>query len=135
MGRLPKLRSRTRIIKKFLKELKQRNIQVELYTKNLHGQQRKEVLNRSKILLNVLRHPFDSTGDCLILGAANKTLLVSETMVDSVPFEPNKHIIQVPVNQMADTIIYYLENEEERQKIVNAAYDLVREDLTMKNAI
>jgi hypothetical protein len=136
VGSLPHLRSRrTIIMQRLIKELTQRGVKIQLYTKNLRGQQRTEVLNRSKILLNLLRHPLDFTGHRLILGAANKALLISETMVDSLPFEPNKHMIQVPINQLADQIIYYLEHEEEREKIVNVAYDLVMNKLTMENSV
>jgi|GEM_PF-5529565 len=136
VGSFPKIRSRrVKIIKPLLKELEKRNIQVELYTKNLTGQHRTEVLNRAKILLNLLRHPLDYTGHRLILGAANKALLVSEIMVDPMPFESEKHMIQVPVEQLAEKIAYYLKHEEERKKIVDAAYDLVMNELTMENAV
>lgn len=111
--------------------LHKRGITLTIVRDHCDGHDRTELLNRTKIALNILQHPADFTGLRLMLSAANKALIVSEPMYDSGPFESGKHLIDAPICQMAETIGYYLKHEMERQTIVNKAHDLVMENLTM----
>src|SRR4051812_327775 len=122
-------RHRDRLLTKLLEDLSRRGIAVQRFD-NLWGQERIEVLNRTRILLNLLRHPRDFTGHRLLLGAANKALVVSEPM-DDEPLQPGRHMIQAPVEELADRIVYYLEHEDERRRITEAAYELATTRLTM----
>jgi hypothetical protein len=114
---------RDRLLARLAEDLSRRGIAVHRFDK-LWDQERTEVLNRTKILLNLLRHPRDFTGHRLLLGAANKALVVSEPM-DEEPLRPGRHMIQAPVDALADRVIYYLEHEDERRQITEAAYELV----------
>jgi hypothetical protein len=124
---------RERLLARLIEDLSRRGIAVHRFD-NLWDQKRTEVLNRTKILLNLLRHPHDFTGHRLLLGAANKALVVSEPM-DEEPLRPGRHMIQAPVDELADRVIYYLEHEDERRQITEAAYELVTTELTMAWAL
>ena len=51
------------------------------------------LLNRAKIMLNISRYPGQLTGKRLILGMANKTLVVSEPMYLSEPYKSGQHYV------------------------------------------
>jgi hypothetical protein len=53
-------------------------------------------------------------------------LIVTEPMADAAPFEPGRHLIAAPIGELADTVARYLRDDAERQRIVDAAYALVR---------
>jgi hypothetical protein len=126
---------RDRVLARLTGDLARRGVTVRSWLGGLSGEERTEVVNRTKILLNLLQHPQDFTGHRLVLGAANKALVVSELMVDSEPFQPGRHMVQAPVEELADRIVYYLEHEDERQRISEAAYELVTTRLSMTRAL
>jgi hypothetical protein len=125
---------RFRVLNRITKDLARRGVAVQHWFE-LHGEERTEVLNRTKILLNLLKSSQDFTGHRLLLGAANKALVASEPMVDSEPLQPGRHMIQAPVAELADRIVYYLEHEDERRRITEAAYELATTRLSMPRAL
>jgi hypothetical protein len=126
---------RVRLLNRITEELARRGVAVHHWFGGLGGEERTAVLNRTKVLINLLQHPQDFNGHRLILGAANKALVASEPMVDSEPLQPGRHMIQAPVEELADRIVYYLEHEDERRRITEAAYELATTRLTMPRAL
>ena len=55
------------------------------------GENRTQLLNRTKIVLNISRHERQFSGQRLILGMANRALVVSEPMYRPEPFVPGCH--------------------------------------------
>ena len=126
---------RGHLLERIKEDLAAMGIQIRCVTGGLSGDDRTELINRSRILLNLLRERHDFTGHRLLLGGANKALVISEPMVDAVPFVPGQHIVFCAVDQMAETIAHYLNHEEECRAITTAAYNLVHETLTMERAV
>jgi len=85
--------------------------------------------------LNIHRYPGDLTGYRLLQGMANQALVISEPIYKPAPYIPDMHYVSVSVEEMADAIRYYLNNNEERMKIVNAGYRLVTKELTIENTL
>jgi len=122
------------LLEQVRKELEQRGITVSIQT-NLYSEERTKFLNRTKINLNIYRAPYDFFGLRFVFCAANKTLLISEPVLDYEPFIPGRHMIAVPINEIADKVDYYLSHEEQRQKIVDDAYQLIHEEYTIGQMI
>jgi hypothetical protein len=99
------------------------------------GAARTHLLNRTKVVVNLVRKPWDSNALRYYLAAPNRALIVSEPTLAHTPFVPGVHLLQVPREQMAETICYYLSNEEARQRIAAQAYRLVTTELTMANSV
>ena len=49
--------------------------------------------------------------------------------------KPGRHMIQAPEKELADRIVYYLEHEDERRRITEAAYELATTQLAMPRAL
>src|SRR4051812_6457769 len=62
---------RARVLARLTEDLARRGVAVHQWFGGLHGEERTMVLNRTKIVLNLLQHPQDFTGHRLLLGAAN----------------------------------------------------------------
>ncbi len=101
----------------------------------MFGEERTILLNRTKIVLNILRKPWDDNSQRYFIAAPNRALIVTESTFPHTPFLPGHHIVEVPLEKIASTICYYLEQEELRKEIVDNAYRLVMNDLTMENSI
>lgn len=93
-------------------------------------------LNRSKITLNITRTWYDDNFSRIALAASNRSLIVSEQLLPHCPgFKAGKHYVSAAVESLAESILYYLENEKERLHIVDNAYRLVTKELTLRESM
>jgi hypothetical protein len=102
----------------------------------IFGDERIYYLNRSKITLNITRTWYDDNFSRMALAAPNRSLIVSEKILPHCPsFLPGIHYVSAPVEKLAKTILYYLDHEEERLRIIDSAYHLVTTKLLFRKSI
>lgn len=99
------------------------------------GEKRVELLNRSKILLNFPRTAGEYSGLRILLGLANKALVISEPIYDPAPYVPGKHFVMAPVEEIPGLVRHYLSREEERARIVEEGYRFAMREATMDRSI
>ena len=99
------------------------------------GENRTRLLNRAKILLDVQRYAGELSGLRLILGMANKCLVVSEPIYNSSPFLTDEHFVTATLHEMPHVVRHYLDHTDERQRIVEAGHRFVTEELTLTRAV
>jgi spore maturation protein CgeB len=71
----------------------------------------------------------------MILGMANKSLVVSEPIVYPEPYVPGEHYVSASLEDMPDVIRYYLANESERERIADAGHKFVTTELTFDRSV
>jgi hypothetical protein len=125
---------RGRLLTKVAAALRSRDIHVSVHT-DVYGSERTTLLNRTTILLNVLRAPQDCVGQRLLHGAANGALVVSEPMPDCPPYIPGRHYVAAQVGHLAATVEHYLRHDAERQRITDEAHRFVTKELTIERQI
>ena len=122
---------RQRLLKRLRAELRERGVEIlmidGLENPYVFGEGRTILLNRTKIVVNLLREKWDDNSMRYRLAAPNRALIVTEPTLPHTPFLPGVHLVEAPIEQMADTICYYLSHEEDRQRIVDRAYQLITE--------
>jgi len=102
----------------------------------IFGDERIYYLNRSKITLNITRTWYDDNFSRIALAAPNRSLIVSEPLLPHCPsFIAGTHYVSVPVDSLARTILYYLDHEQERVRIVENAYRLITTKLVFRESI
>ena len=102
----------------------------------IFGDERIYYLNRSKVTLNITRTWYDDNFSRIALAAPNRSLIVSEPVLPHCPsFIAGTHYVTAPVDSLAKTILYYLDHEEERLRIVDNAYHLVTTKLVFRESI
>jgi hypothetical protein len=99
------------------------------------GEERTELVNRTKILVDLPRLPGMLTGIRMAIGMSNGALVVSEPLYAPAPFVPGTHFVSTPLEEMPATIRYYLEHEDERRQIAAAGQRLVTEEITMRRSV
>lgn len=105
------------------------------YDSRAWGENRTRLLNRAKILLDLQRYPGELSGLRLILAMANKCLVVSEPIHDSSPFLTGEHFVTSTLQHMPQVVRHFLAHAGERQRIVEAGYRFVTEDLTLSRTV
>lgn len=98
------------------------------------GDNRTHLLNRTKILLNFGRYPGELSGMRLILGMANKALVVSEPIYNPAPYVPGEHYVSATLDEFPAVVAHYLAHEDERLQIVEAGHRLVTQDVTLQQS-
>ncbi len=125
----PGSRRRRRLLDRISAELGQRSIELLIVDGIRHpfvfGEERTRLLNRTKILLNLLRQPWDDNSMRFVLAAHNGALVISEPSLRHSFFEPGVHLVECPIDRMAQTIAYYLDHETDRLRITAAARQLL----------
>lgn len=122
---------RGRLLARLRAELK--TLGVEIYVVDgvehpyVFGEQRTILLNRTKIVLNLLRTRWDDNSMRMTLAAHNGALIVSEPTLRHTPYRPGVHLVEAPIEQMANTICHYLTHEAERKRIAEQAFDLIQQ--------
>ncbi len=99
------------------------------------GENRTRLINRTRIFLNIARYPGELPGYRLLLGMANKALVVSEPIHDAGPYVPGRHFVSCTVDQMPEVIRHYLERPAERDAIAAEGYWLATEVVTLERSI
>ena len=98
------------------------------------GENRTRLLNRTRIFLNIARYPGELPGLRLILGMANKALVVSEPIHDPGPYIPGRHYVSCTLEEMPEVIRHYLANPDERDRIAAEGHRLVTEEVTLERS-
>jgi len=99
--------------------------------KSLFGNEREELIMRSKIILNIKAHDKWSFGPihCLPAIANNKFILTEKANGGYGPFVPNRHFIEYNgINDLLKKLKYWLPKDEERYIFSSKALDLVKKE-------
>jgi hypothetical protein len=103
----------------------------------IHGAERTEILNRAVITLNVQSERKKNILPMrFVLAAGNRSFVLSDTTLAHAPeIVDGEHFISTPARLLVKKILYYLENHQERQSIIQNAYQLISTRLTMANSL
>ena len=111
----PGSRRRRRLVFRMRAELAQRGTTL-LVIDGVHrayvfGEERARLLNRTKIVLNLSREKWGDNSMRFFLAAANGALVVSEPTLRHSDFTAGVHLVEAPLDRLAETVQAYLEEE------------------------
>jgi hypothetical protein len=91
--------------------------------RGLWGERRTEVLNRTKLALNLSRHPGELSGMRLITAMANGACVLSEPIWDPRPFVRGVHYVEAPLDGLAAEAAALLADDARREAIAAAGHE------------
>ena len=125
--------------KRLIKQLRRSGIDVlakgSWFDKTCWGKERTRLINRAEAFINIQRYRGELSAHRLILGMANKSLVVSEPIYRPAPFVPGEHYVEADVDDMPAVLRYYRTHRAERDRIVERAHRFVTGELTMEAAV
>lgn len=131
---------RSRILDQVFRELKLKGLNVFIADNEedpfIFGQERTRHLNRAKITLNITRTWYDDNFSRFTFACSNRSMVVSEPLLPHcTEFKENVHYVSAKIEDLANTIVYYLEHEGERRQIVDNAYELMMAELKFEKSL
>ncbi|MCC6262356.1 MAG: glycosyltransferase family 1 protein [Bryobacterales bacterium] len=124
---------------RILKSLRKQGVSLAAYGdwKNpaYWGESRTVLVNRAKILLNLPRTAGEYSGIRILLGLANKSLVVSEPIYDPHPYIPGTHFVMGALEEIPGLISRYLEDDAARMEIVDAGYRAALNEFSMERSL
>lgn len=101
----------------------------------VYGNDRMQLLNRARFVLNLSSHPDDELSIRHFVAAANGAVVISEPNNNRYPFVAQKHFLSMPAAEMPAAIDYYVRHEDERRAMAEQMYRLVTTELTLERSI
>jgi hypothetical protein len=118
-----------------LRRLADSGLRVEVrgswYDPECWGEARTRLLNRTRVFLNLARHPGEFPGYRFVLGMANGCLVASEPVYRPGWFQPGMHYLEAPEESLAEDIIAVLGDETRRLVMAAAGTQLVQGELPL----
>jgi hypothetical protein len=131
---------RSRILDQIFKELKLKGLNLYIADNEenpfIFGEKRTSHLNRAKITLNITRTWYDDNYSRFTMACSNRSLVVSEPVLPHcTEIKANVHYVSARIEDLANTIVYYLEHEEEIRRLVDNAYELMMDGLKFEKSL
>jgi hypothetical protein len=101
----------------------------------IFGERRTVLLNRTKIMVNLLRQEWDDNSMRFFFASANGAMVISEPILPHTPLRAGTHYVEARAGDMAAAVDYYLRHESERQAIVERARALLVGEISMRRAM
>ncbi|MFZ1106357.1 MAG: glycosyltransferase [Hyphomicrobiaceae bacterium] len=129
---LGRLNSRRRsLIRQVQRGLSRAGFELTVVTRDCYGEERTKLLNRTKIILNLHKFPWESPGIRLLMAMGCKALVVSEPAPDMQPYLDGQHMVVAPIPGLVETLVRYLKDDGARRSIVENAYRFATENMAL----
>jgi len=116
-------------------ELLAQGVKLKIVDGDCYGAERTELLNRTKISIDLPRVPWDFAIERFLMSMSCGAMVVSEGNSTKEPFIKDVHYVQAEVSDLTTTILSYLRNEQQRRRIARDAYDYVAKEITLKKSV
>lgn len=87
-----------------------------------YGAELSKLINRSKIVLNIHAENFADTETRVFEVLGSGSFLLTEKLASENPFKDGSHLVELDIHEFDKKIHYYLEHENEREKIAQQGY-------------
>jgi hypothetical protein len=99
------------------------------------GQERGDLLRRSRVVVSVARVPGNFVGIRLVLAIAAGAVVVSEPMTDPFPFVGGVHFVEAPLEGLLDAARELHADEPRRRRMAEAGQALLAGELSMARCL
>lgn len=120
--------SRQVILSRLRNQLKRDNVELTVVDGNCFGPDRTRLLNRTRIILDIVQNSWEMPTMRLLAGMACGAMVISNWMSDPHPFRP-EHLVRAESHRLADAVLRYLRAEPDRRRIAEAAQQYVTSEL------
>ena len=103
--------------------------------RGIWGDARNKLVNRAKIFVCLQRQEGELSGARMLLGMANRSMVLSETTYDPTPYVPGTHYVSADLKDFPERIEHYLSHHDERACVAEKGYEFVINQMTMERSL
>jgi hypothetical protein len=132
MGNADPIARRHRVLVPIEAELAESNVNVVRVSGHTYGTQRRAMLERARVSLDVHRIPGNEPNHNFVLVTAAGAALVTEPVLQPGPLVPGVHYVEAEPSGLAQATRDLLADEPRRLRMVEAAQELLRTELDLR---
>jgi hypothetical protein len=126
---------RQRLVGSITRQLKRQQIDVKVVTGKMFGAPRRRTLEEARLVLDIHRIPGNFNGHRFILATAAGAAVIGEPINDPSPLQPGVHFVECTYGRMADEVASLLSDEPRRLRLVAAAQELLRTEMSLATSL
>ncbi len=126
---------RRALLNKIDAALRRARYALKLVDGDCYGDERTAILNRSKIVLNLHKFPWEFAGQRLLMAMSCRALVVSEWAPDTTQYKHGKHMFTARVEQLPEILVTLLNDQSRREAVAEAGYQFVTTDLRLDRVL
>ena len=126
---------RKRLLERVRATLSHSGFALSVVDKDCYGPQRNDLLNRAKIVLDIVKYPTELQSFRMLMSTCCGALLVSNCPGDSQPYIAGEHFVRTTDEALPGSLLEYLRDAEARQAIVRNAQAFVRYKLSVQSTV
>jgi hypothetical protein len=126
---------RRRLLNKIDAVLRQAGYALRVIERDCYGDERTVILNRSKIVLNLHKFPWEFAGQRLLMAMSCRALVVSEWAPDTSPYKHGEHMFTAKVEELPEILVTLLRDHGRREAVAEAGYQFATTQLPIQRLL
>lgn len=115
--------------------LRQAGFALTVIERDCYGDERTVILNRSKIVLNLHKFPWEFAGQRLLMAMSCRALVVSEWAPDTTPYRHGEHMFTARVEELPEILVTLLKDQGRRETVAEAGYQFATTRLRVERVL
>ncbi len=115
-----------------LRKLQGRGFRTKIVQKDCFGQERTELLNRTRIVINLVKYPWEFPGMRLMMSIGCGAMVVSNEAEINDPYHAEIHYAAADASSLAEVAQHYLDRESQRVEFARRALEETNRHLSME---
>jgi hypothetical protein len=135
LANISRLARRYRLTAAITEELGRSQIELVRVADHTYGAERRAILERTRVVLDVHRLPGSHPWFRFVLSAAAGAAMISEPIARPAPLIPGVHYLEADTADLARAASDLLADEPRRRRLVEAAQSLLTSDLHLRHTL
>jgi len=120
---------------RIVRDLRRRGVSVEIRTRGVRGDDRTELLNRTRVILHLHKYPWDTPWMRWYLACANGAVVCSQPLVNPSPLRPGIDYLSAEPDVLGDEITRLLADEPARLSMLDSCRRRMAEEMSMEMTV
>lgn len=125
-------RWRRGVLRRIVADLRNRGASVDVRTRGVRGDDRTELLNRTRVVLHLHKYPWDTPWMRWYLASANGAVVCSQPLSTPAPLRPGIDYLSAEPESLADEIMRLLGDEAARLAMLDSCRRRMAEEMSME---
>lgn len=128
-------RWRRRILRRVVSDLRSRGASVEVRKRGVNGDERTELLNRTRVVLHLHKYPWDTPWMRWYLATENGAVIGSQPLVNPAPLRPGTDYLSAETDALGNEIMRLLADEPARLAMLDSCRRRMADEMSREMTV